>query len=56
VLLTIKAIRDAAPSAHFYVSDEFTKERIPDPFLLVEVAGEQFVIERWDEPSFRGTR
>jgi hypothetical protein len=56
VLLTIKAIRDAAPSARFYVSDEFTKERIPDPFLLVEVAGDQFVIERWDEPSFRGTR
>jgi hypothetical protein len=56
VLLTIKAVRDAAPSAHFYVSDDFNRERIPDPFLLVEVGEEQFVIERWDEPSFRGTR
>jgi len=56
VLLTIKAVRDAAPSAHFYVSDDFNRERIPDPFLLVEVGDEAFVIERWDEPSFRATR
>lgn len=54
VLLTVKAVRDACPSAKFFVSDEMQAERIPDPFLLVEVGGEQFVIERWDEPAFRG--
>jgi len=53
VLLTVKAVRDACPSARFYVSDEMSGEAIPDPFLLVEIAGQQFVIERWDEPAFR---
>lgn len=53
VLLTVKAVRDACPSARFYVSDEMQGERIPDPFLLVEIAGQPFVIERWDEPAFR---
>lgn len=53
VLLTVKAVRDACPSARFYVSDEMQGEQIPDPFLLVEIAGQQFVIERWDEPAFR---
>lgn len=54
VLLTVKAVRDACPSARFFVSDEMQGERIPDPFLLVQIAGEEFVIERWDEPAFRG--
>lgn len=54
VLLTVKAVRDACPSAQFFVSDEMQAEKIPDPFLLVVVAGEEFVIERWDEPGFRG--
>jgi hypothetical protein len=53
VLLTVKAIVDACPSATFFVSDELQGERIPDPFLLVRVAGEEFVVERWDEPAFR---
>lgn len=53
VLLTVKTVRDACPSAKFFVSDEMQAERIPDPFLLVEIGGQQFVIERWDEPAFR---
>jgi hypothetical protein len=55
VLLTVKAVRDLVPSAHFFVSDELQAERIPDPFLLVEIGSESFVIERWDEPTFRAT-
>lgn len=53
VLLTVKTIRDACPSAKFFVSDEMQGERIPDPFLLVEIGEAQFVVERWDEPAFR---
>jgi hypothetical protein len=55
VLLTVKAVVDACPSARCYVSDEMGELKIPDPFLLVAIAGEQFVIERWDEPAFRAT-
>jgi hypothetical protein len=54
VLLTVKAIRDEFPTAKFFVSDEMHAERIPDPFLMVEIGGERFIVERWDEPSFRG--
>lgn len=53
VLLTVKAVRDACPSATFFVSDDLRGEGIPDPFLLVIVARQEFVIERWDEPAFR---
>lgn len=53
VLLTVKTVRDACPSAKFFISDEMQGERIPDPFLLVEIGGHQFVIERWDEPAFK---
>lgn len=56
VLLTIKAVRDTFPTARFYVSDEMQAERIPDPFLLVHIGGQSFVIERWDEPSFRAKK
>jgi hypothetical protein len=27
---------------------------IDDPFLMVEVADELFIVEKWDEPGFRG--
>jgi hypothetical protein len=56
VLLTVKTVHDACPSAGFFVSDELQGERIPDPFLLVEIADEAFVIERWDEPAFRAKK
>ena len=36
------------------ISDLYTMPK-PDPFLAVSVrGGERYVIERWDEPSFRG--
>ena len=53
MLLTVKAIVDAVPGAQFFVSDEMQGQRIPDPFLMVVVAGETFIVERWDEPAFR---
>lgn len=56
VLLTIRDIHQAFPDARFFVSDEFYAERIPDPFLMVEIGHEQFIVERWDEQSFRGTK
>jgi hypothetical protein len=56
VLRTVKAVRDAFPAAHFFVSDEMQAEQIPDPFLLVELGGKHYVIERWNEPAFRATK
>lgn len=53
VLLTIRAILGVFSTAKFFVSDEMHAERIPDPFLLVEIGEEQFIVERWDEPAFR---
>lgn len=55
VLLTIEAIQQRVPDALFFVSDEARRmpERV-DPFLMVLVAGERYIVERWDEPSFRG--
>ena len=55
VLLTIDTIQQAFPSAEFFVSDDTTREeRVSDPFLLVHLDGQNYIIERWDEPSFRG--
>ncbi len=54
VLLTVKRITDVFGKAlSFFVSDyEVVK---PDPFLMVTAQGlPQYVIERWDEPKFRG--
>jgi hypothetical protein len=52
VLPTIARIVKRMPEAEFYVSDV---EQFQDPFLAVTVPGSDtlFVIERWDEPSFR---
>jgi hypothetical protein len=52
VLSTIARIVDRIPDAEFYVSDV---QEFKDPFLGVTVPGSDtlFVIERWDEPSFR---
>lgn len=56
VLMTIEKICDRMPDAAFFVTDYEVKD--PDPFLLVthkELGIEGgYVIERWDEPSFRG--
>jgi len=53
VLQTVADIAEKLPDARFYVSDY--EERKPDPFLAVKLSGMSkfFVIERWDEPSFR---
>lgn len=55
VLLTIEKIIDrVGDEACFYVA---ALNRNPDPFLCVcstKNAREVYVIERWDEPSFRG--
>lgn len=52
VLPTIARIVDRMPDVEFYVSDVL---EIKDPFLGVTVPGSDtlFVIERWNEPSFR---
>jgi hypothetical protein len=51
VLLTIEQITEKVPYARFYVAALNDK---PDPFLAVVLNDEVYVIERWDEPSFRG--
>lgn len=51
-LLTVERIKETIPEAGFYVSD-FIEVPRADPFLLVVVGGERFIVERWDEPSFR---
>lgn len=55
VLLTVKKIADAFPEATFWVSDEAKVVPVPvlDPFLGVRYADKFWIIERWDEPSFR---
>ena len=52
ILPTIARIADRFPDAEFYVTDI---DEFKDPFLGVTVPGSDtlFVIERWDEPSFR---
>ncbi len=56
VLLTAEKIEDKLPGeVSFFVSDI---ERYPDPFLGVCLKSDpekrMFVVERWDEPGFRG--
>lgn len=53
VLLTVKKIRDKfGDKVQFYASD-YELPR-PDPFLMVTGPGlDRYVIERWDEPTFR---
>lgn len=52
VLPTIAKIVERFPDAEFYVTDI---REYKDPFLGVTVPGSEtlFVIERWNEPSFR---
>ena len=52
ILPTIARIVDRCPDAEFYVTDV---QELKDPFLGVTVPGSDtlFVIERWDEPTFR---
>lgn len=50
VLETIERVYDAHPAAAFFISE--VKE-YPDPFLMVQLHGNQFIIEKWDEPAYR---
>jgi len=55
ILMDVKAILDADPSAKFFISDYETIK--PDPFLMVTTekllkAGKCWIIDRWDEPGF----
>lgn len=54
VLLTVKRIDEAfGDRVQFYVTDYVSPK--PDPFLAVSARGlPYYVIERWDEPTFRG--
>ena len=56
VLLTMERIQSTFPNAYFYISDMYTsdeKAAMRDPFLLVIVGDERYIVERWDEPNFR---
>ena len=53
VLLTIDRIVERFPSAKFYVSDERRPSDVSDPFLLILIDEEEYIIERWDEPNYR---
>jgi hypothetical protein len=55
VLLTMKRIEEKFPQATFWISDEAKRLPIPkDPFLMVRFGGLALIVERWDEPRFRG--
>lgn len=57
VLLRARDIKSSFPDAVFVASDEFTEAdmpRISDPFLGVIVGGKFYIVDKWDEPGFRG--
>jgi hypothetical protein len=52
VLLTVQRVLEEVPGAHFYISG--IPDVDDDPFLSITCrTGDQFIIERWDEPDFR---
>lgn len=55
VLVTIDKLQTACLDFKFFISDELDKSDIKDPFLLVtaDMIKEYWIVERWDEPSFR---
>ena len=54
VLHTVKQVSAAFPEVAFFVSKKTEDADKADPFLMVTAQGiSNFVIERWDEPSFR---
>lgn len=53
VLLTVQRIAEEVPEARFYISNR-RENPWADPFLMVTTKNSSsFIIERWDEPSFR---
>ena len=54
VLETVERIAAAVPGVYFFISDRALPGE-GDPFLMVTAPGmNHFIVERWDEPSFRG--
>lgn len=56
VLLTVERIAAEFPEACFFVNDEarpIASEKHLDPFLMVVIGKNRYIIERWDEPKFR---
>ena len=55
VLKTVESILAECPTMKFFISDESRKSDEKDPFLLItnDNGHTRFIIERWDEPSFR---
>lgn len=56
VLLTVERLSAAVPDVYFFVSDKNEQSDYTlDPFLMVCAPGmAQLIVERWDEPNFRG--
>jgi hypothetical protein len=56
VVETIHALREAIPSLKFFISGESDRMPAGDPFLAVwhPSLADLVVVERWDEPGFRG--
>lgn len=52
VLMRMAEIREQFSECRFWVTD-IVKVDKPDPFLMVTLGSERFIIERWNEPSFR---
>lgn len=52
VLLTVEKILERCPDANFFIA---APDKHPDPFLAVVHLSDSkmYVVERWDEPSFR---
>lgn len=50
VIETILWVKEEFPSATFSISEV---KRYPDPFLMVTLRGNEYIIEKWDEPAYR---
>lgn len=53
VLRTTRTISRGYPTAKFRVWD-YELHRVADPFLVVDILGQLFVVYHWDEPGFTG--
>ncbi len=62
VLETMNSLKTEYPQAAFFITDPMTTDEVKrqiyieeDPFLGVTIdGGPLYIIERWDEPAFRG--
>ena len=54
-LQTAVDVKKACPEANFFI-EELVVKKIPDPFLVAELAGEKYYLEVWNEPGFEKVR